>query len=599
MSKFFPVRGASDYRLSVKGILEALVAEGYLARETTEAFLIPARTSVHGNVHPLSMIAAQNWKNAKPPFQTLDEDELGKWLSNKIGLPYLIIDPLKIDVAAVGGVVSHAYATRYGILPVAVDTASVTMATSEPFVRDWEHELSRVLQREIKRVMASPTDIARYLPEFYNLSRFVKRAVAQSGPSNQFANFEQLVQLGRSGNVDANDHHIVSLVDWIFQYAFEQRASDIHVEPRRDVGNVRFRIDGVLHSVYQVPAAVMSAIVARVKALGRMDLAEKRRPQDGRVKTKAPDGREIELRLSIMPTAFGEKLVMRIFDPQILIRNFSELGFGPEDLNRWNQFIAQPHGIVLVTGPTGSGKTTTLYTTLKQLATDEVNVCTVEDPIEMIEPSFNQMQVQSQIDLDFASGVRTLLRQDPDIIMVGEIRDRETAEMAVQAALTGHLVLSTLHTNDAPSAITRLLELGVPAYLISSTLVGVMAQRLVRTLCPHCKEPGPPDEALWNALIAPWKTPVPTSGFHAKGCIECRMTGYRGRIGLYEMLTVTDDMRRLIATASEPGALRQRAMQDGLRPLKLAGAQKIAAGLTTLEEVLKVVPSDAGDARLM
>lgn len=590
MKKFLPVRGHGDQRLSIRALVDTLISEGHVALDAGESFLIPARTSAHGKTHPFNAIATQAWQSLKTG-ERLDAEWLGRWLGDKIDLPWLHIDPLKIDVSNVSGVVSHGYASRYAILPVAVDAKSVTLATAEPFVRDWEDELGRILKREIKRVLADPEEINRYLPEFYNLSRFVKQAVAQSGTQSNFANFEQLVQLGRTGNVDANDHHIVALVDWLFQYAFAQRASDIHLEPRREAGHVRFRIDGVLHAVYQVPPAVMNALVSRIKVVGRMDLAEKRRPQDGRIKTKSPDGREIELRLSTMPTAFGEKLVMRIFDPSILVKDFAALGFGPDDQARWQGFVGQPHGIVLVTGPTGSGKTTTLYTTLKQLATEEVNVCTVEDPIEMIETSFNQMQVHPQIDLTFAEGVRTLLRQDPDIIMVGEIRDRETADMAIQAALTGHLVLSTLHTNDAPSAITRLLELGVPAYLVSSTLVGVMAQRLVRVLCPHCKQPGQPLEAEWNALVAPWKAPMPKASYRAVGCLECRNTGYLGRIGLYEMLPVSNDLRRLISSNAHPNAVKDQGIKDGLKPLKLAGAQKIAAGITTLEEVMKVVPS--------
>lgn len=593
LKKFFPVRGHGDHRLSIKLLVQALVDEGHIDSSKAEAFLIPARTTAHGNTHPFISITLQRWHSAMPPAPLIDMDWLGHWLSTKIELPWVHIDPLKIDVAAVAGVVSHGYASRYAILPVAVDGTTVTLATAEPFVRDWEVELERILKRSIKRVMANPEDIARYLPEFYNLSRFVKKAIAQTGSQSSGVNFEQLVQLGRTGNLDANDHHIVSLVDWLFQYAFEQRASDIHLEPRREIGQVRFRIDGVLNTAYQVPPAVMNAIVSRIKVLGRMDLAEKRRPQDGRLKTKSPDGREIELRLSTMPTAFGEKLVMRIFDPAILMKDFSGLGFGPDDEKRWQGFVSQPHGIVLVTGPTGSGKTTTLYTTLKQLATEEVNVCTVEDPIEMIESSFNQMQVQANIDLTFAEGVRTLLRQDPDIIMVGEIRDRETADMAIQAALTGHLVLSTLHTNDAPSAITRLLELGVPRYLIASTLVGVMAQRLVRTLCPYCKQPGVPDTALWNALVSPWRAAVPTGACRAQGCQECRNTGYMGRVGVYEMLVMNNALRHLVADGAESLLIREQAVKDGLRPLRLAGAQKIAAGITTLEEVLKVAPSDS------
>ncbi|MBV1774721.1 Flp pilus assembly complex ATPase component TadA [Burkholderiaceae bacterium DAT-1] len=591
-STFHPVRGHGDNRLSIRLIVDTLVSEGHIDQETAEAFLIPARTSAHGKTHPFVSIAGQNWMSRQQPDLKLDMDWLGKWLAHHAGLEWMHIDPLKIDVASVAGVVSHAYASRYSILPVAVDGRSVTIATAEPFFRDWEEELAKILGRQIKRVIASPEEIARYLPEFYNLSRFVKKAVSQAHPGQQTVNFEQLVQLGRTGNVDANDHHIVALVDWLFSYAFAQRASDIHLEPRRDSGHVRLRIDGVLHSVYQVPPPVMTAIVSRIKVLGRMDLAEKRRPQDGRLKTKSPEGREIELRLSTMPIAFGEKLVMRIFDPDILVRDFAALGFGPDDEKRWSHWVAQPHGIVLVTGPTGSGKTTTLYSTLKQLATESVNVCTVEDPIEMVEPSFNQMQVQPQIDLTFAEGVRTLLRQDPDIIMVGEIRDRETADMAIQAALTGHLVLSTLHTNDATSAITRLLELGVPPYLVSATLVGIMAQRLVRTLCPSCKQPQPIPEDEWRGLLSPWKAPTPKTVYHPAGCQECRQTGFKGRVGLYEMLTISRELRRQISDAASPPALFEQAVKDGLKPLRLAGAQKIAAGLTTLEEVMRVVPSD-------
>jgi general secretion pathway protein E len=328
-----------------------------------------------------------------------------------------------------------------------------------------------------------------------------------------------------------------------------------------------------------------------------MDVVEKRRPQDGRVKTKTPDGNEVELRLSTMPTAFGEKLVMRVFDPEVLVRDFAELGFTDEDTRRWNSMVSLPNGIVLVTGPTGSGKTTTLYSTLKTLATPEVNVCTIEDPIEMVEPAFNQMQVVHGIDLSFAAGIRTLMRQDPDIIMVGEIRDLETAEMAVQAALTGHLVLSTLHTNDAPSAITRLLDLGVPYYLLNSTIIGVMAQRLIRTLCPHCKEPGDIDEDTWQRLVAPWKANKPAKVYYAKGCLECRMTGYMGRVGLYEMLVMSPTLRRLVTPETDLQALTDQAFKDGLKPLRISGAAKIAAGLTTVDEVLKVAPPASGDQR--
>ena len=408
-------------------------------------------------------------------------------------------------------------------------------------------------------------------------------------------NLESMLELGKAKAPDANDEHIVNIVDWLLQYAFDQRASDIHLEPRREVGHVRFRIDGVLHNVYDLPAQVALAVIARIKSLGRMNIAEKRKPQDSRLKTKTPSGQEVELRLSTLPTAFGEKLVMRIFDPQVLVRGFSELGFSKEDHRRWSQMTSNNHGIIFVTGPTGSGKTTTLYSTLKQLATPEVNVSTIEDPIEMVEPSFNQMQVQPGIDLTFASGVRALLRQDPDIIMVGEVRDLETAEIAVQAALTGHLVLSTLHTNDAPSAFTRLLELGLPSYLIRSSVLGVMAQRLVRTLCPHCKVKQPVDEQSWKQLTAPWLVKTPEFVYGAKGCLECRGTGYMGRMGIYEVMPMTDVLEALITDTTDHTKLRQAAMKEGMHSLRLSGAHKVAAGLTTVAEVMRVAPQTRGN----
>ena len=490
---------------------------------------------------------------------------------------------------------SSAYATRFRVLPVGVSAKEAIVATAEPHVREWEAELARISKREIRRVIANPLDIERYQVEFYNLARSIKGANRTASAASGLSNFEQLVELGKSDKqFDANDAHIVRIVDWLWQYAFEQRASDIHIEPRREQGIVRFRIDGVLHQVYQIPAAVLAAMTSRIKILGRMDVVEKRRPQDGRIKTRTLEQADVELRLSTLPTAFGEKIVMRIFDPEVLVRDFRELGFSDDDQKRWNEMTARPNGIVLVTGPTGSGKTTTLYSTLKTLATPEVNVCTIEDPIEMVEPAFNQMQVQPAIELGFAEGVRALMRQDPDIIMVGEIRDLETAEMAVQSALTGHLVLSTLHTNDAPSAVARLLELGVAPYLLNATLNGVMAQRLVRTLCPHCKQKVDlqrgEDQEAWDALVAPWKANRPAKICKPVGCLECRMTGYLGRVGIYETLLFSGAIKSLTAKNAELATLREQVMKEGMKPLRISGAMKVAAGVTTIDEVLKVAP---------
>ncbi|RRU76865.1 type II/IV secretion system protein [Stutzerimonas xanthomarina] len=582
---------SQDRPLDLADLLRELVAQGRVAQDSAEQCLTVRRSAVANQQHPLEFLAAQQLDDLQRPGKKLDLETLTVWLAERAGQPYLRIDPLKIDVAAVTPLMSYAFAQRHSILAVAVDSSAVTIASSQPFVHGWEANLTHVLKRPIKRVVANPSDIQRFTVEFYRLAKSVSGASGTDQKISGVGNFEQLLNLGASDQEpDANDSHIVNIVDWLFQYAFQQRASDIHIEPRREQGSVRFRIDGVLHNVYQFPPQVTMAVVSRLKSLGRMNVAEKRKPQDGRVKTKTPEGGEVELRLSTLPTAFGEKMVMRIFDPEVLLKGFDQLGFSADDLRRWQSMTGQPNGIILVTGPTGSGKTTTLYTTLKQLATPEVNVCTIEDPIEMIEGAFNQMQVQQNIDLTFASGVRALMRQDPDIIMVGEIRDLETAEMAIQAALTGHLVLSTLHTNDAPSAITRLLELGVPHYLLKATLLGVMAQRLVRTLCPHCKAPMQLDADDWSALTKPWNAPLPTTAQRAVGCLECRDTGFRGRAGVYEIMLLNDAIKPLITADTDIVALRRQAFKDGMRSLRLSGAQKIAAGLTTVEEVLRVTP---------
>jgi general secretion pathway protein E len=579
---------APDRRLRLDDILKFMVMDGLVPAPDAE-HLGRSRTKQYD--HPLELIAAQKWKSGKAPHKLMTLEWLVEWLAGRLKIAYYHIDPLKIDLTSVTQTMSNAYAERFRVLPVAVDRLTVTVATSEPFVRAWADDLQEMIKREVKFVFANPQDIKRYMGEFYNLARSMKRAQETSKGDLTLRNFEQLVELGKHGHLDANDTHVVHIVDWLWQYAFEQRASDIHIEPRRDVGLVRFRIDGILHQVYAIPQPVLIAMTSRIKLLARMEIVEKRRPQDGRIKTLSPEGDEVELRISTMPTAFGEKRVMRIFTPEVLVRDYGDLGFTQDDRERWDQMIKQPNGIILVTGPTGSGKTTTLYSSMKTLATSEVNVCTIEDPIEMIEPSFNQMQVQPVIGVDFASGVRTLMRQDPDIIMVGEIRDADTADMAVQAALTGHLVLSSLHTNDAPTAVTRLLDLKVPPYLLSSTLLGVMAQRLVRTLCPHCKKPSdPPDEEAWRLMTAPWRADRPTETMAAEGCLECRMTGYYGRIGLYEIMTLTPAIRRLITHDASDRALRDQAYKDGMKPLRVSGAMKVAAGITTPDEVMKVAP---------
>jgi general secretion pathway protein E len=580
--------------LDLQAIFSWLLADGIVAKANVKANFAQAQgilKNAAGATHPLTAVAQCKLVSEQPPHRLLTLDVLSEWCAAKVGLPFIRIDPLKIDFTRVADVMSATYAARFNILPVELTPATLVVATADPFAIDWMGEITKVARRKVELVMANPLDIAQYISQFFSLAKSIRDA-SKSGAQDLSLrnNFEQLVELGKSDKqFDANDQHIVNIVDWLWGYAFEQRASDIHLEPKREFAVIRFRIDGVLHQVYQVPATVMIAMTARIKLLGRMDVIEKRRPQDGRIKTRTNGGQEVELRLSTMPTAFGEKLVMRIFDPEVVVKTLPELGFPPDDASRWDALTKRPHGIILVTGPTGSGKTTTLYTTLKALATSEVNVCTVEDPIEMVEAAFNQMQVQPGIDLSFADGVRSLMRQDPDIIMIGEIRDLATAEMAIQAALTGHLVLSTLHTNDAPSSVMRLLELGVPYYLLEATLVGIMAQRLVRTLCPHCKAPdGALADDVWQGIVGTWNIPMPATVYRPVGCPECRQTGYRGRTGIYELLTVSEGFSSLIKESTDVHALRRQSVADGMKPLRIAGAMKVVEGLTTAEEVLKV-----------
>ena len=589
VKKPLPPRAAHVGPIDWRSLVEWLREDGVIADDEAQRTI--ARCSqAESAQHPLVRLASVSMRRVSDG-RSLDIESLAQWLAGRAGIDYLRIDPLKVDVGKISDVMSAAYAERHRVLPVQVSPTEVVVATAEPFITDWVAEVERQSRRSVRRVMASPGEIARFTAEFFALAKSVRSAM-KSGGNSGGASFEQLVELGKANKqLDANDQGVVQVVDWLWQYAFDQRASDIHLEPRREQGVIRFRIDGVLHPVYQMPMGVLNAMTARIKLLGRMDVVEKRRPQDGRIKTRNPRGDEIEMRISTLPTAFGEKMVMRIFDPDNAVKDLDALGFAPHDAQRWESLVKRPHGIILVTGPTGSGKTTTLYSTLKRIATEEVNVSTVEDPIEMIEPSFNQTQVQPQLDFSFTEGLRALMRQDPDIIMVGEIRDLQTAEMAVQAALTGHLVFSTLHTNDAPSAVSRLLELGVPAYLINATLLGVLAQRLVRILCKQCKQRD--DSASREALdeaIKPWQINGGYRPYKPVGCVDCRMTGFQGRMGLYELLVVSEAFKATVTREPSIDALRRQAVQDGMRPLRLAGALRVAEGLTVMPEVLTSTP---------
>lgn len=580
-----------DFEMDTAWCLDQLFKDGKISERDRMLVQTTHRQREQLKWHPLQWIANFNLVDQSHPQTTLTLNRLCQWLAEKTGLMFYIIDPLKADVQALTHVMSQEYALRNHILAVEIQADKVLIATDQPYKTEWVSNLEQnISPKKIQRVLLNPEQLQRYITEYYQVSRAVSGSQKSSAYDRENKGVEALLQLGDSQNPDANDQHIVKLVDWVLQFAFEQGASDIHMEPRKDTGKIRFRIDGVLHTIYNMPANTLTAVISRIKILGRMNVAEKRKPQDGRLKTRTPKGQETELRLSTLPTAFGEKLVMRIFDPEVLVRSFQQLGFEGHLLNDWNNLTSHSHGIILVTGPTGSGKTTTLYSTLKQLATEQVNVCTIEDPIEMLEPSFNQMQVNNGIDLGFADGVRALMRQDPDIIMVGEIRDQDTANMAIQAALTGHLVLSTLHTNDAPSSLTRLHDLGVQPFLTAATILGVLAQRLVRKLRPHCKQESFLNEQEWQHLAADYPLPRPEFVFKAVGCEECRHTGYKGRIGIYEFMPLSLTTKQLIGADANLNQLRQQAKKEGVEPLRIAGARKILEGVTTLEEVLRVVP---------
>ncbi|WP_425879873.1 GspE/PulE family protein [Acinetobacter sp. TWP2-2-3] len=580
-----------DFEMDTAWCLDQLFKDGKISERDRMLVQTTHRQREQLKWHPLQWIANFNLVDQSHPQTTLTLNRLCQWLAEKTGLMFYIIDPLKADVQALTHVMSQEYSLRNRILAVEIQADKVLIATDQPYKTEWMSNLEQnIAPKKIQRVLLNPEQLQRYITEYYQVSRAVSGSQKSSAYDRENKGVEALLQLGDSQNPDANDQHIVKLVDWVLQFAFEQGASDIHMEPRKDTGKIRFRIDGVLHTIYNMPANTLTAVISRIKILGRMNVAEKRKPQDGRLKTRTPKGQETELRLSTLPTAFGEKLVMRIFDPEVLVRSFQQLGFEGHLLNDWNNLTSHSHGIILVTGPTGSGKTTTLYSTLKQLATEQVNVCTIEDPIEMLEPSFNQMQVNNGIDLGFADGVRALMRQDPDIIMVGEIRDQDTANMAIQAALTGHLVLSTLHTNDAPSSLTRLHDLGVQPFLTAATILGVLAQRLVRKLCPHCKQESFLNEQEWQHLATDYPLPRPEFVFKAVGCEECRHTGYKGRIGIYEIMPLSLTTKQLIGADANLNQLRQQVKKEGVEPLRIAGARKILEGVTTLEEVLRVVP---------
>ena len=521
---------------------------------------------------------------------TLGEDAIMEALAMASGMPFYKIDPLRLDAKLITRTLSRGFARSNTILPLWQKDGVLTIAVDNPYNREPIESLRSLTGLEVDAVLSCKSDILKSIREVYGFRTSVESAVEELDPILDVGNFEQLMTLRSAQEMEATDAHIVNAVDYLLRYALEHRASDIHIEPKRTEGTVRMRIDGVLHLVHRIPRTVMPAVISRIKTLARMDIAERRRPQDGRIKT-SDNSEEAELRISTMPVAFGEKVVIRIFDPTLLLQDLDSLGFLPTEMARFKSFVQRPHGVVLVTGPTGSGKTTTLYSVLQSLASDRVNVVTIEDPIEMVVESFNQVAVQPKAGITFSSALRTVLRQDPDIIMVGEIRDQETAQNAMQAAMTGHLVFSTLHTNDTAGAITRLRDLGIPPFLIASTVIGVVAQRLMRKVCPACGEETHLTREQCIALqipVAEGRDVPQLTIKEGKGCPVCRNTGMKGRTGIYEVMAFTDRVRKLIHADADAVEILKTSRADGLTTLREAAIKKLAAGTTPFEEVVRI-----------
>jgi len=599
-----------EQKLSVSLVCEILEARGIMTTEqrisaetkkqAQRARLQADRT--HGSagvrgqaseVDAIDVIASLAFDHAQDSSRKLTADNITEAVAAHFKVAYVKIDPLKLDHQLITQTLSRPFARRHNVLPLSLDGSVLTVAVTNPLAQELFHEIRRITPYELDVVLSPRTDIQKVITEVYGFKRSVKAAVEEINRGPDLSNLEQFVRLKHVDEIEATDKHIVNAVEYVLHYAFDQRASDIHIEPKRDKAAVRMRIDGVLHDIYTVPKAVHPALCSRIKMLSRLDIAERRKPQDGRIKTQQGE-REVELRVSTLPTAFGEKIVIRIFDPQLLFKNLSELGFPAEEHEIYGSFVNRSTGLVLVTGPTGSGKTTTLYSTLRGLSTPEVNITTVEDPIEMVVEEFNQVAVQPRLDLSFATALRHILRQDPDVIMVGEIRDRETAEYAVQAALTGHLVLSTLHTNDTATSVARLIELGVNPFLISSTLVGVVAQRLIRVVCTECRT----ERSLTRDEMAALDIPMPPGQEQAlrvlegTGCVTCRNTGLYGRVGIFEIMTVTDSIRELVNARSDAKKIMRAARADGMSTLRESAVRRLAEGLTSFGEVVRVTTED-------
>jgi general secretion pathway protein E len=574
---------------SLEFALQLLAEDGVINAKTSDFILKQCATETD---HPFAIISRFSPNDLRPPHLPLTMDSLSEWMAKYCELPFCEIDPLKIDIKAAVQVLPTAYVRRLQIIPVKIEAKEILIATSDPFTVDWIEQVQDVCKKKVHLAIANPKAIRYFIEEFSTVRSATREFKKNNADTNDFGG--RVLELDRMlGKAQGNDlgkdaAAVIRIVDWLFQFAYDERATDIHMEPKKGKGQIRFRIDGRMRAVYSFEPALMLPLVTRMKLLADMQLDEKRKPQDGRIRYKLGKGQEMEMRLATIPAQHGEKIVVRIFDPKMAGKDFVDLGFLPEDIKKWDSLIDLPHGLVLVTGPTGSGKSTTLHTSMRKIANEDVNICTIEDPIEIVNDDLNQVQVNAKVDLTFGEAIRAFLRQDPDIMMVGEIRDADAAKMAIQAALTGHLVLSTLHTNDAISSITRLIDLGIPPHLIAASLRGMMAQRLVRRLCDFCKEKIPTPTEAWRELTAEHKIPEPPYVYAPVGCRECKNTGYRGRVCLYEIVVMNREIKTVVRKSVGINELLDAA-KGSYVPLQINGIGKVIEGITSLEEVLRVI----------
>jgi type IV pilus assembly protein PilB len=523
----------------------------------------------------------------------LDEATLVDQLSKHFGVPAVSLDGIKVDESIIK-IIPADVARKYTILPIAKTGAKVTIAMTDPtnvFAMD---DIRFMTGYNVEPVVASENALRTAVDRYYGSTHAIElkkvmEEVSEAGDSLEVLDEEENLDLA-SLEQSAEEAPVVRLVNIVLTDAIKRGASDIHIEPYEKDYRVRYRIDGLLYEMMKPPIKLREAITSRCKILAKLDIAEKRLPQDGRIKIKTKVGgkvKDLDFRVSVLPTIFGEKIVMRLLDKDNLMLDMARLGFEPESLRRFESAILKPYGMVLVTGPTGSGKTNTLYSALSRINTTDVNIITAEDPVEFNIPGINQVQMKEQIGLNFAAALRSFLRQDPNIILVGEIRDFETAEVAIKAAMTGHLVLSTLHTNDAPSSINRLMNMGIEPFLVATSVHLIAAQRLVRRICSYCKEPTEvPSAALVNLGFSEQEAKT-LKLFKGRGCERCSSTGYKGRVALYEVMEIDDEVRELILSGASAYELRQKSLQKGMIGLRESGLQKIRDGVTTVDEVVR------------